>query len=227
LSLDWLESISRIKPSSWSSLENTSIIGKRYSCRCAQLIKHYAMKVYGGVDVSIHIFLTSALVGGEWSASRPSRFTPTPPGETAPSTHWIGGWLDPRASLDDLEKRKFLTLLRLELRLLSHPAHSQSLYWLRYPGSYFHYRLSLSIFLLAMTCSCLKHYETWAARLSNCILLKQQSIKMKNICNIWRSRPKKHSCICHLWIQWPIMWYIHPMNKKYSQALLFNRSQIW
>jgi hypothetical protein len=32
------------------------------------LIKHHAMKAYGGVDVEIHI-LTSALVGGEWSAS--------------------------------------------------------------------------------------------------------------------------------------------------------------
>jgi hypothetical protein len=40
------------------------------------LIKHYAMKAYGGVDVYIHIFLTSALVGGEWSTSRPGRFTP-------------------------------------------------------------------------------------------------------------------------------------------------------
>jgi hypothetical protein len=29
-------------------------------------IKHYAMKMYGGVDVQIHVFLTSALVGGEW-----------------------------------------------------------------------------------------------------------------------------------------------------------------
>jgi hypothetical protein len=34
------------------------------------------MKVYEGVDVQIHIFLTSALAEGEWSASRPSRFTP-------------------------------------------------------------------------------------------------------------------------------------------------------
>jgi hypothetical protein len=33
------------------------------------------MKTYGGVDVYIHIFLTSALVGGELSASRPGRFT--------------------------------------------------------------------------------------------------------------------------------------------------------
>jgi hypothetical protein len=40
------------------------------------LIKHYAVKKYGGVDVYIHVFLTSALVGGEWSASRPGRFNP-------------------------------------------------------------------------------------------------------------------------------------------------------
>jgi hypothetical protein len=51
------------------------------------------MKAYGEVDVQIHIFL----VGGEWSASRAGRFTP---GERAPGTHWIGGWVDPRASLD-------------------------------------------------------------------------------------------------------------------------------
>jgi hypothetical protein len=75
------------------------------------------MKTYGGVDVYIHIFLTSALAGGEWSASRPGR------------------WVDPRAGLDDLEKRKFFTLLRLELRPPCRPARSQLLYRLRYPGS--------------------------------------------------------------------------------------------
>jgi hypothetical protein len=69
------------------------------------------MKVYGGVDVSIHIFLTSALAGGEWSASRPCCFTP---GERAFGTHWVGGWVDPRAGLGNMEKRKFLTLLGLE-----------------------------------------------------------------------------------------------------------------
>jgi hypothetical protein len=57
------------------------------------------MKTYGGVDVEIHVFLTSALVGGEWSASRPGRFTP--------GTHWIGGWVGPRTGLD-VEMRKFL-----------------------------------------------------------------------------------------------------------------------
>jgi hypothetical protein len=34
------------------------------------------MKANGGVDVKLRIFLTSALVGGEWSASRLGRFTP-------------------------------------------------------------------------------------------------------------------------------------------------------
>jgi hypothetical protein len=59
------------------------------------------MKTYGGVDVYIHIFLTSTLVGGEWSASRPSRFIPR---ERAPTTHWIGGWVDLRAGLGNVEK---------------------------------------------------------------------------------------------------------------------------
>jgi hypothetical protein len=76
---------------------------------------------------------TRQVVGGEWSGSRPSHFTP---GEKAPGTHWIGGWLNPRVGLDDVEKRKFLTLLGLELRTFRRPARSQSLYRLLYPGSY-------------------------------------------------------------------------------------------
>jgi hypothetical protein len=81
------------------------------------------MKVYEGVDIKIHIFLTSALVGGEWSASR---------WERAPSTHRRGGWVDPKAGLDDVEKRKYLTLPGLELRPLGRSARSQSLYRLHY-----------------------------------------------------------------------------------------------
>jgi hypothetical protein len=42
----------------------------------------------------------------------------------------------PRAVLDDVEKRKLLILSGLELRPLGRPARSQSLYRLRYPGSY-------------------------------------------------------------------------------------------
>jgi hypothetical protein len=91
------------------------------------------MKAYEGVDVYIHIFFTSALVGGEWSASSPCRFTS---GKMTPTrTHWIGGWVGPRAGLDDLEKRKFLTLQGLELRPFGRPDRSQSVYRLRHPGS--------------------------------------------------------------------------------------------
>jgi hypothetical protein len=76
-------------------------------------------------------FLDSAIVGDEWSASRPGHFTP---GERANDTHCIGGLVGPRAGLNDIEERKFLTLPGLELRPLGRPARSQLLYWLRYPG---------------------------------------------------------------------------------------------
>jgi hypothetical protein len=64
-------------------------------------------------------------------------YTPLPlyPRERASGTYWIGGWVDPRAGLDDVEKRKFLNLPGLELRPLGRPALSQSLYRLSYPGS--------------------------------------------------------------------------------------------
>jgi hypothetical protein len=58
----------------------------------------------------IHTFLTSALVVGEWLASRPGRF---PSMENAPGTHCIG--VDPKAVMDYVEKTKFLTLQGLEL----------------------------------------------------------------------------------------------------------------
>jgi hypothetical protein len=44
--------------------------------------------------------LTSALDGGEWSASRPCRFTH---GETASGTHCIGGGVGPRSGMDVME----------------------------------------------------------------------------------------------------------------------------
>jgi hypothetical protein len=55
------------------------------------------MKGYVVVDLYIHIFLTSALAGGQWSASRRCRFTP---GESGPCTHWVEGWVNPSAGMD-------------------------------------------------------------------------------------------------------------------------------
>jgi hypothetical protein len=86
------------------------------------------MKAYGGNGCIDPHFLTSTLAGGKWKASRPGHFTSK---ERAPSTHWIGGWVDPRAGLDDAEKRKFLTVSGFKLRPLSRPACNQSLYRLR------------------------------------------------------------------------------------------------
>jgi hypothetical protein len=80
------------------------------------------MKAYGGVGVQSHIIFTLTLAGGAWSTSRSGRFTP-PPG-----TYRIGGWVNHRAGLDNVEKRKFLTPPGLELRRLGRPARSQSLY---------------------------------------------------------------------------------------------------
>jgi hypothetical protein len=50
-------------------------------------------------------FMTSALDGCEWSASRPGRFTPA---EIALGAHWIGGWVGPEVGLDAVEERKIL-----------------------------------------------------------------------------------------------------------------------
>jgi hypothetical protein len=50
-----------------------------------------------GVEVQLHTFLTSALDGGEWSASCPADFTPR---EYDPGTQWTGSLVGPRAGLD-------------------------------------------------------------------------------------------------------------------------------
>jgi hypothetical protein len=79
-----------------------------------------------------HVFLASALVGGEWSASLLGRFTPV---ERFPRNPLERRLVDPRAGLDDAGKRKFVTPPGLKHRLLGCPARSQSLYRMRYPGS--------------------------------------------------------------------------------------------
>jgi hypothetical protein len=58
--------------------------------------KHHAIKTYGGVEVQLHAF-TSALGGGEWSASPPEKDS---------GAHWTGGWVGPRTGLDMKAKRK-------------------------------------------------------------------------------------------------------------------------
>jgi hypothetical protein len=61
-------------------------------------------------------FFTSALDGGEWSASLSRRFTP--------GIHWIGGWVGPRVILDAVERKIFHCLEYNPGR----PARRRSLY---------------------------------------------------------------------------------------------------
>jgi hypothetical protein len=72
------------------------------------------------------VFLTSALDGGERSASRPCRFSP---GNLAPVTHWIGACVVPRAGLELC--RGYSNLFCRESNPVR-PAHNSSLYWLSY-----------------------------------------------------------------------------------------------
>jgi hypothetical protein len=73
--------------------------------------------------------------GTSWRSVVSCTPRPLEPQGKSPGTNWIGGWVDPRAGLDDMEKRNFLTLPGLELRHLGRPARSQSLYRLRHLGS--------------------------------------------------------------------------------------------
>jgi hypothetical protein len=77
------------------------------------------MKMYGGMEVQLHAFLTLALNGGEWSASFTSHITTR---ERTLGTYWVGGWVDPRAGLDKVAKRK--TPYPCQELKHGHPAHN-------------------------------------------------------------------------------------------------------
>jgi hypothetical protein len=75
---------------------------------------------------SSYSFSTSALDGGEWSASRPGRaFTP---GERTLGAHCTGGWVGLRAGLDTEARGKILCPCRGSNP--DHPVRSQTLYCL-------------------------------------------------------------------------------------------------
>jgi hypothetical protein len=66
-------------------------------CVINKALRHQDVRENGGIAPS---FLTSALYGGERSASRPGRLIS---GERVPGTHSIGGWVGPRAGLDAMD----------------------------------------------------------------------------------------------------------------------------
>jgi hypothetical protein len=87
------------------------------------------METYGSGGVAPPI-LTSALDGGEWSASWSDSFNLR---ERAQSIHLSGGCLGPRVSLDAVEKRK---ILHCQESNSNYPEHCLSLYLLSYPEAY-------------------------------------------------------------------------------------------
>jgi len=62
---------------------------------------------------TLYVLWTSALGWSDWSASRPDRFIRR---EKAPGTHWIGGWVGPRAA-------------SAGIRTTDHPARSPARKW--------------------------------------------------------------------------------------------------
>jgi hypothetical protein len=67
------------------------------------LTEYHAMKAYWDVEIQLHAFFN---LGTRWR--QVVSFTPRPPypRKRAPATHWIGGWVGPRAVLDAVVKRK-------------------------------------------------------------------------------------------------------------------------
>jgi hypothetical protein len=63
------------------------------------------------------------------SASRPGRFNLR---ERARDTHWIGGWVGPRAGMDAVVKKKFPAAAGTGTR--DHPARSPALYYWAIPA---------------------------------------------------------------------------------------------
>jgi hypothetical protein len=72
------------------------------------------------------------------------------PGDSPSGTHWIGNWVGPSVGLDNVEKKKFLTLAGLELRPLGSPAR------LRYPGGM---KYHVIIYYFSAGCDQLKFYR--------------------------------------------------------------------
>ena len=105
--------------------------------RC-KVVPVHVMKPYRGSRIQLHSFLTSALDGGGWSTLCPGQSTS---GKNL-SIQWIGSWVDPRATLNDLKKRK--TLVPARIQMLDHPACNlftlaTPLFWVQWLSIYFVY----------------------------------------------------------------------------------------
>jgi hypothetical protein len=135
----------------------TSLLLNAMKCKvpCAST-QHHTMKAYWVVQVQLHVFLTSALDGGEWSASHPGCFTPR---VRYPGTHWRGGWVGPWASLDVVVKRKIPSPCWDSNPLNIQPIaqrYSTELSWLQY-------EMYMDIFLCFVRLKYLQISELWVS----------------------------------------------------------------
>jgi hypothetical protein len=107
---------------------------KRYSCPFAYLIKHYAMKTYGGSGC-IDLHFLDLVTSWRWMIS----FAPRPlyPRERGPCAHCVGGWVDPRIGLDDVERRGGKSYSYPDSKSYYSAVQPciQSPYWLHYPST--------------------------------------------------------------------------------------------
>lgn len=97
---------------------------QRYSCPCA---KHRTMKVYQGVEVTLHTFLISALCGCEWTTSS---LAAVPHGEKALGIHCIKGSLSHIGGPDVVANRIIPVPVVSQIQAI-HPLTSQSLNWVQ------------------------------------------------------------------------------------------------
>jgi hypothetical protein len=116
-------------PQSLQANTNTVKVKVKLSLRLTnQALRHEGVQVRGCIDPHYLDLGTSSRCVVSFT---PLPLYPRGKRPRYPLDRSLGG---PRASLDDLEKRKFLTLPGFELRPLGRPGRSQSLYRLRYPG---------------------------------------------------------------------------------------------
>jgi hypothetical protein len=123
------------------------------------------MKTYWGSAGTAHAFSTSALGEGEWSAWRSGRFISR---EGAPGTHWIGGWVGPRAGLGVMVKTKSPS--RCWDWNPDHPARSPALY---------HWAIPAQVKFVPVLNQVSHHEYIWG--------VGAIAPKILNLCTRWRS----------------------------------------
>jgi hypothetical protein len=93
----------------WIELGNKFQDERNISFRKKLKLSHYTpWRHLGERRYSSYSLSTSAIDGGDWSASRPSRALP---GRKDPGTHCTGGWVDLTADLGTEDRGKILSPL--------------------------------------------------------------------------------------------------------------------